>query len=129
MKRLIHQLILMSLTVSLFGQASAADEVSLSIKAVSYTVNGGSTEIDMKPTQLAPQAGGRARVEAKKGVTNFELQVKIPMQPSALGSEFLTYVVWAVSPEGRTSNVGEMGVEVTHQPLHGRRLVSFRHVS
>ena len=87
----------------------AGDVVSRSIKAVSYQV-GGSTKIDLKPTSLAPRGFGEASVEAKQGVTNIEVELKQMGQATALGTEFLTYVLWAVSPEGRTGNVGEIQI-------------------
>jgi outer membrane protein OmpA-like peptidoglycan-associated protein len=62
-------------------------------------------------TKLSPQAKGRARVEAKKGVTNIEVSVTDVVLPSALGTEFLTYVLWAVSTEGRAVNLGELIVD------------------
>jgi outer membrane protein OmpA-like peptidoglycan-associated protein len=86
----------------------ASGVVSKSINAIGYTVGGGSTKIDLKATGSVPQASGEAQVEAKQGVTNIEVKVKGLSQPSTLGTEILTYVLWVVSPEGQTSNVGEL---------------------
>jgi outer membrane protein OmpA-like peptidoglycan-associated protein len=82
--------------------------ISKSTKAVGYPVGGGSTKVDLKATSLIPQASGEAKVEAQKGITNVEVEVKGLAEPSKLGTEFLTFVLWAVSPDGRTSNIGEL---------------------
>jgi outer membrane protein OmpA-like peptidoglycan-associated protein len=89
-------------------QAPASSVVSKSIKAIGYQVGGGDTKVDLKATQLMPQANGEAKVEAKQGVATIEADIKGLAQPTKLGSEFLTYVLWVVSPDGRTSNVGEI---------------------
>jgi outer membrane protein OmpA-like peptidoglycan-associated protein len=89
-------------------RAPASSIVSKSTKAIGYQVGGGSTKIDLKGTSLMPQASGEAKVEAKKGITQIEAMIMGLGQPSALGTEFLTYVLWVVSPDGRTSNIGEL---------------------
>jgi outer membrane protein OmpA-like peptidoglycan-associated protein len=78
------------------------------IKAIGYRVGGGATRSSLVGTQLLPQASGEAKVEAKPGVTNIEVTVEGLIRPEQLGSEFLTYVLWAASPEGRTINLGEI---------------------
>jgi len=89
-------------------EAPASAVVSKSAKAVGYVVGGGSTKVDLKATELAPQATGEAEVEAARGETKIEAKVEGLPQPGKLGTEFLTYVLWVVSPDGRTSNVGEL---------------------
>jgi outer membrane protein OmpA-like peptidoglycan-associated protein len=81
-----------------------------SAQAVGYTVGGGSTKVDLKATDLMPNASGEGKVEikAKAGRTNVEVNIKGVTSPSSLGAEFLTYVLWAVTPEGRTGNLGEI---------------------
>ena len=75
-----------------------------------YEVGGGSTKVDLKATELMPQANGVAKVEAKTkaGRTKVEVELKGMTPPSRLGAEFLTYVLWVVTPEGRTGNTGEI---------------------
>jgi outer membrane protein OmpA-like peptidoglycan-associated protein len=53
-------------------------------------------------------AGGEAKVEAKPGATTIELSLIGMTQPSTLGAEFLTYVLWVVTPDGRSGNIGEI---------------------
>ncbi|MGD0223443.1 MAG: OmpA family protein [Terriglobia bacterium] len=85
----------------------ASDVISKSVTAIGYQV-GKSTNVDLKGTDVMPQASGQAKVEAKPGITNIEVNVKGLAQPGTLSAEFLTYVLWAVSTEGRTSNLGEV---------------------
>ena len=84
--------------------------VTKSVSAVGYIVGGGSTKVDLKGTELMPRANGVAKVEAKTkaGRTNVEVELKDMTPPSQLGAEFLTYVLWVVTPEGRTGNTGEI---------------------
>jgi outer membrane protein OmpA-like peptidoglycan-associated protein len=81
---------------------------SKSVRAVGYQIGGGSTKVDLKATELIPQARGEAKVEAKSGITTIEVEVNGLGSPSRIGTEFLTYVLWVVSPDGRSSNVGEI---------------------
>jgi outer membrane protein OmpA-like peptidoglycan-associated protein len=89
-------------------ETPASATVSKSVSAIGYVVNGGSIKVDLKPTDLMPQAGGQAKVEAKKGAANVEVNVTGLILPTKLGAEFLTFVLWSVSPDGRTSNLGEI---------------------
>ena len=78
------------------------------IKAIGYVVGGGGTKVVFTGTSLAGQASGEAKVEAKTGKTDIELKVNSLPRPSTIGTEFLTYVLWAISPDGRTGNLGEI---------------------
>jgi outer membrane protein OmpA-like peptidoglycan-associated protein len=97
------------------GQSSAnplgAGVVSRSIDAIGYQVGGGGSKVDLKGTQLMPEASGEAKVEAKKGLTTIQVETKNLAQPTKFGAEFLTFVLWSISPEGRTSNLGELQVD------------------
>jgi outer membrane protein OmpA-like peptidoglycan-associated protein len=87
-----------------------ASLISKSTTAIGFTVGGGSTKVDLKGTELMPEASGEAKVEAKAktGTTNIEVTAKGLTAPSKLGAEYLTYVLWVVTPEGRTGNSGEL---------------------
>jgi len=89
-------------------QAPASNVTGRSIKAIGYNVGGGGTTVDLKSSGLIPAATGEAKVEAKGSVTSIEAKVKGLALPTPLGTEFLSYVVWAVSPEGRAVNLGEV---------------------
>jgi outer membrane protein OmpA-like peptidoglycan-associated protein len=71
-------------------------------------VGGGGTTVDLKSSGLVPAAAGEAKVEARAAVTTVEAKVQGLVLPTPLGTEFLAYVVWAVSPEGRAINLGEI---------------------
>lgn len=85
-----------------------SDLITKSVKAIGYTVRGGSTKVDFHGTYLMPQATGEAKVEAKTGATSIAIALKNLTQPSGLGAEFLTYVLWVVTPDGRSGNTGEI---------------------
>src|SRR6516164_2137215 len=85
--------------------------VSKSVKAVGYRVGGGSTKVDLEGTDLMPQGSGEAKVDARQGKTNIEVAVKHLEQPSKFGAEFLTYVLWVVTPDGRSGNTGEIIID------------------
>jgi outer membrane protein OmpA-like peptidoglycan-associated protein len=89
----------------------ASDVISRSIKAVGYEVGGGATKIIFLGTSAAPNASGEAKVEAKKGGTDIDLKVKSLPQPTTLGAEFLTYVLWTITPDGTTNNLGEIPID------------------
>jgi outer membrane protein OmpA-like peptidoglycan-associated protein len=95
-----------------FAQSPPAPRGSVgkSIRAVSYQLNT-SSKIDLAAGDLAPQASGEAKIEAKRGVTNIEVEARVMPDPTRFGAEFLTFVVWVVSPEGRASNVGEIQLD------------------
>lgn len=86
----------------------ASNVVSKSVKAIGFQVGGGSTKVDMRGTDQMPSADGGAKIEAKKGLTTIQVSLTGITDPTKFGTEFLTYVLWAVSPEGRTINLGEL---------------------
>jgi outer membrane protein OmpA-like peptidoglycan-associated protein len=85
--------------------------ITKSAQAFAYPVEGGSTKIDFKGTELMPRAEGEAKVEAKEGATRIEAKFKRLSPATTFGAEFLTYVLWAVSTEGRTDNLGEVQIK------------------
>jgi outer membrane protein OmpA-like peptidoglycan-associated protein len=88
-----------------------ADVIRKSIKSVGYEVGGGATKVIFLGTGAAPQASGEAKVEAKTGGTNIKLKVTSMPQPTTLGAEFLTYVLWTVTPDGSTNNIAEIPID------------------
>jgi outer membrane protein OmpA-like peptidoglycan-associated protein len=55
-----------------------------------------------------PGANGQAKVESKKGYIEVEVEFGNLAKPTSFGGEYLTYVLWAISPEGRAVNLGEI---------------------
>jgi len=92
-------------------QEPAANLTSKSVPAIGYEIGAGSTKINLVATSAASGASGEAKVEAKKGGTSVEVKVKGMPQPTALGPEFLTYVLWNVSPDGGAHNLGEIPID------------------
>lgn len=82
--------------------------VSRSIKAINYHHRQGSTNLAFEGTNLAPKAKGEARVDSKTGATKIDARFDKLPPAQVHGREFLTYVLWAVTPEGRFSNLGEI---------------------
>ncbi len=70
--------------------------------------------ISKAPT-LMPGASGEAKVESKRGAMEIEAEFKGLDKPTSFGTEYLTYVMWAISPEGRSVNVGEVLVGDNHR--------------
>ncbi|MGO8983897.1 MAG: OmpA family protein [Terriglobales bacterium] len=81
--------------------------ISRSVAAVNYLTNS-STRIDFKGTPLLPFSQGNARVDNKKGLMSVAASFSKMSPATQIGPEFLTYVVWAITPEGRASNLGEL---------------------
>ena len=82
--------------------------VSRSVKAVNYQHRGGPTKLDFAGTDLMPRANGQAKVESKKGYIEIEVEFGNLQKPTTFGNEYLTYILWAISPEGRAVNLGEV---------------------
>jgi outer membrane protein OmpA-like peptidoglycan-associated protein len=92
-----------------------ADVVSRSIVAVGYEVGGGGTKMIFNGTSAAPNASGEAKVDAKKSGTDIDLKVTGMPAPTSLGPEFLTYVLWTISPDGSVANQGEVPIDKNGQ--------------
>jgi outer membrane protein OmpA-like peptidoglycan-associated protein len=88
-----------------------APTTTRTIKAMHYNLRGGSLKIDFQGSDLMQRAEGEAKVEGKK--TNFEIDAKFQGFEDAtkFGLEYLTYVLWAVSPQGRPVNLGELTLD------------------
>jgi outer membrane protein OmpA-like peptidoglycan-associated protein len=89
--------------------------VSRSVKAVNYKHRSGATKLDFAGTDLMPGANGQAKVESKKGYIEIEVEFGGLQKPTTFGNEYLTYVLWAISPEGRAVNLGEVLVGDNHR--------------
>ena len=81
---------------------------SRTVKAVNYRHRGGATKIAFQGTDILPGARGEATVEGKQGYFKIEVEFDGLHPAVSNGAEYLTYVLWAVTPEGRTANLGEI---------------------
>jgi outer membrane protein OmpA-like peptidoglycan-associated protein len=82
--------------------------ISRTARAVNYQHRGGATKVDFAGTDLMPRANGEAKVESKKGYIEIEVEFANLQKPTVFGNEYLTYILWAISPEGRAVNLGEV---------------------
>jgi outer membrane protein OmpA-like peptidoglycan-associated protein len=85
--------------------------VARTADAVNYLHRGGSTKIDFQGTPIMASVTGSAKVESVRGVIHIAAEIKNLAQPSSFGPEYLTYVLWAISPDGRPVNLGELTLD------------------
>jgi outer membrane protein OmpA-like peptidoglycan-associated protein len=120
-----------TLSLSAFAQASSpaamtagritptfifrVNTVSRSVQAVNYKHRSGATKLDFAGTDLMRSANGEAQVNSKRGAIAIEAEFGNLDKPTAFGTEYLTYVLWAISPEGRAVNLGEVLVGDNHR--------------
>jgi outer membrane protein OmpA-like peptidoglycan-associated protein len=90
--------------------AGKAGPVSRTTKAVHYR-QGGSVKMAFQATDLMTGASGEAKIEAKKTSVTIDAKLQGMEEATKFGLEYLTYVLWAVSPEGRAVNLGELTVD------------------
>ncbi len=88
--------------------AFAVNETSRTVEAVNYQRRSGATAVDFKGTDLMPAADGKAKVRSKRGTMEVEADFGNLQSPASFGSEYLTYVLWAISPDGHAANLGEV---------------------
>jgi outer membrane protein OmpA-like peptidoglycan-associated protein len=77
-------------------------------KAVNYRHRGGSTTVDFRGTDLMPEVGGHAKVDGKVGRLAISAELTHLQPARNYGGQYLTYVLWAITPEGRAVNLGEV---------------------
>jgi outer membrane protein OmpA-like peptidoglycan-associated protein len=82
--------------------------ISRTVEAVNYQHRGRSTKVDFTGTELMSSARGEAEVDSKRGSMAIEAKFSNLDRPTSFGGEYLTYVLWAISPEGRPVNLGEV---------------------
>jgi len=112
------------LSLSAFAQAGAQDSIALvpvggmpaysvnetsrTVDAIDYQHRGGATDVDLAGTALLPSADGKAKVRSKRGTMEVEATFGNLQNPTTFGAEYLTYVLWAISPDGHAVNLGEV---------------------
>jgi hypothetical protein len=92
--------------------------VSKTTKAINYRHRGGSTTIDFKGTTLMPRSRGEAKVESKQGYIEIEVEFDDLGPATQFGPEYLTYVMWAITPGGRPTPLGEVLLNGTKSKLN-----------
>ncbi len=91
--------------------------VSRSTEAVDYR-HKGSTKVNLRGTDLSPDVRGEAKVEGKAGGVGIEANVEHLRPANSFGLAYLTYVLWAITPQGRPRNLGELIVKDGKSSLH-----------
>ncbi len=89
--------------------------ISRTVQAVNYQHRSGSTKLDFAGTDLMPSANGQAKIESKRGSIGIQVEFGNLQNPTTFGNEYLTYILWAISPEGRAVNLGEVLVGGNHR--------------
>ena len=92
--------------------------VARTTPAINYRHRGGATTIDFRGTPLLPKARGEAKVESKQGYIEIEVEFDNLVPATKFGPEYLTYVMWAITPEGRATNLGEVLLNETESKLN-----------
>src|SRR5262245_61629073 len=85
--------------------------VGRTVQAINYRPRSGETKVDLVGTALLPQAHGFAEVSGKKGHIEIDAHFDRMQPATRFGPEYLTYVLWAITPEGRASNLGEVQIK------------------
>jgi outer membrane protein OmpA-like peptidoglycan-associated protein len=96
--------------VATAASAASASTVSRTTKAVNFRRAGGATKLDFQGTELLQTASGEAKVENKGNRTEIDAKFENLAEATKFGLEYLTYVLWAVSPQGRAVNLGEVSL-------------------
>ena len=114
MKPLVHLALAASLSFTAAAQSSSSQasspgktSVAHQMKAINYR-NASSSKVDMQGTSLMPSANGDAQVKSRSGRVEVELKMAGLEPANKFGMEYLTYVLWAISPQGRAVNLGEL---------------------
>ena len=92
--------------------------VAKTAKAINYRHRSGATKINFIGTAILPKARGEAKVESKQGYIEIEVEFDNLAPATMHGQEYLTYVMWAITPEGRASNLGEVLLNGTKSKLN-----------
>ncbi len=91
--------------------------VSRTAKAINFHHRQGSTLVGLEGTSLAPKGKGEVKVDSKTGATKIDALVDHMPPAASIADGYLTYVMWAVTPEGRTENIGEVFLDGAHARL------------
>jgi outer membrane protein OmpA-like peptidoglycan-associated protein len=91
--------------------------VERTTNAVSYRHRSGWTKVDLRGTPIAPEATGHVDVNSRPGYIEAKASMDRLQPAQRYGPEYLTYVLWAITPEGRAKNLGEVVLEDTKSHL------------
>lgn len=92
--------------------------VQRDLDAVNYLHRSGSTKIGFRGTSLLPNAKGEAKVQSERGRITIDASFKGLTPANGFGPEYLTYVLWAITPDGRATNLAEILPAGTKNDIH-----------
>src|SRR5450432_3062884 len=102
---------LSALSAAAQNNPAATSPVTRTTKAVNYRLRGNDVKVDFHGTDLMGSATGEARVAGKKSSVEIDAKFEGLNDPTKFGLEYLSLVLWAISPEGRAVNLGELVVD------------------
>src|SRR6202047_3956045 len=82
--------------------------IPATIVTINYQHRSGATSIGFQGSPLLPFAKGRAKVTGKVGRIQINAEFSKLEPAQKFGDEYLTYVLWAITPEGKSNNLGEL---------------------
>lgn len=82
--------------------------VGRTVPAINYRSLSGSTQIGFNGTSLMSKASGKAEITSKQSATRIQAEFKNMEPATTFGPEYLTYILWAITPDGRPANVAEI---------------------
>ena len=92
--------------------------VQRNLDCVNYLHRSGSTTIGFQGTPLLQGARGEAKVNSERGGITIDAHFQGLTPANGFGKEYLTYVLWAISPDGRAQNLGEILPDGTKNNIH-----------
>src|SRR5690349_15801448 len=117
-------LLIAACTMASLADAQTVAQKTVPVKVIEVKEPGGeilsyrhlapSTEIHMRGTRLAPKAQIAVKIGSRPGFVELDINRGgiTGLEPAyKLGKDFLTYVLWAVSVDGKASNLGEITFE------------------
>jgi outer membrane protein OmpA-like peptidoglycan-associated protein len=106
------------------GPAAQSASVHRTTKAVNYRLRNDAVKIDFHGTELMQNASGEAKVTGKKSSVEIDAKFDNLDDPTKFGLEYLSLVLWAISPEGRAVNLGELVVD--HNSSHVKAITDMQ---
>jgi outer membrane protein OmpA-like peptidoglycan-associated protein len=105
-------------------QNQQASSVFRTTTAINYRLRGDGLNVGFHGTELMAGASGEAKVEGKKSSIEIDAKFENLDDPTRFGLEYLTYVLWAVSPQGRAVNLGELVLD--HRSSHVKAITDMQ---
>jgi len=90
------------------GDATQQSLVNRTFTTINYQYQNGSTRIDFTGSSIEPNATGEAKIESRRGYLEIEAEFRGLKPARTFGAEYFTYVLWAITPQGRPQNLGEL---------------------